>query len=667
MTIANTEQELGSPLAMQEAFRLNPFLSPYAIDDQGNELTDVLFPQPGKLVYPTSGEFAINKTSTWNPLLEIENSIDNTRRWNLIGSAFLQYEATDWLSFKTTYSAGLDTQRRGISFGALTNAGNSNSGLPLGDVNKSENFNYTWDNQFNIDYTIEDRHNIKLLGLQSIFSSRTETSFASSTNLPFDTSFYNLGSGLQGTYNLGTNFFANTLNSYALRLNYTLDDKYLLTLSNRWDGSSLLSEGNRWDSFPSGAIGWKISEEDFMANIDPVSNLKLRVSYGFTGNNIIRPYATKNILSQTPAYYDYFGNPANGFLSNTLANTGLTWERTRELNVGLDFGFLNDRIIGSVDVYDRLSDDLLEELALPIESGFSSIAANVGSVSNKGVEIALTTRNIQKENISWETSFTFTRNVNALESYQNQSEDGLVFATDDPRTWRIIGQPLGVHYNYKFDGIWQADEAAEAAEYGQGEGQAKVVDYNNDGVISPGNGRLGPNNDRVVLGSSNPDWSGSLFTSLKVYDFDLSASVITNQGVLAYSPYHQNFTDVRDRGRQKLDIADWYIPANSAGLPTQFSNSYPQARNEGRFWQNDNVGYYRDASFVKVKNIALGYTLPSEMNDRLNIKKLRIYVNVLNPFVFSDYDGYDPEWASASYSIARPSFVTTQLGLSLKF
>lgn len=664
LTMAHTIQNDGSDLAMREAFRLNPFLTPYAIDDNGNE-TNELFPQPGKLVFPTSGDYAINKTSTYNPLLEIENSTDEYRRWNGIGNVFFQYSPLEWLSFKTTYSAGLNTERRGRAWGAMTNTGIGNDNLPSSELTKEESFNYSWDNQFNIDYTFNEKHNVKLLGLQSLYSDRYESSFSSSRKQPFDTGFYNLGSGEQSTFNLNSNFVKQTLSSYAVRLNYSYDNKYLLTLSNRWDGSSLLSESKRWDSFPSVAVAWRISEESFMKEQGTVSNLKLRASFGYTGNNNIDAYKTKNILDQS-SYYDFGGSAANGFLPSSLANAYLGWERTRELNVGVDFGFLRNRISGSVDVYDRLSKDLLEDLALPLETGYSVITSNTGSVSNKGVEVALRTLNVDTENISWETSFTFTKNTNTLESFQGQDESGLVFATDESRVWRIIGESLDAQYNYKFDGIWQADEVAQAESYGQGEGQAKVVDFNGDGVISPGEGKLGIDNDRVVLGSSDPKWSGSVFTRLRVGNFDVSASAITNQGVFVYSEFHQNFTDVRDRGRQKLDIADWYIPANGADIPAQYSNSYPQARNAGQYWRNDQVGYYRDASFVKVKNIALGYNFEKNTLDRLGLKSLRIYANVLNPFVFTDYDGYDPEWASAGYEIGRVSSITYQLGLSVK-
>lgn len=644
-TVTLINQDQGSDVAMREAFRLNPFLDPYDLDGV------TLFPQPGKLV-DENGDFIINKTSTYNPILEINNSIDNVRRWNVIGNTYFQYQPVEWLSFKTSLAAGYSHTRRGRSWGALTNTGASNNNLPSARLDQRQNFNYTWDNQFNITKIFDEKHNFNLLGLYSMFSNRNESSFSSSRNMPFDTSFYNIGSGEQSTYDLGSGFNKNTLRSYALRLNYSYDDKYLLTLSNRWDGSSVFPKENRWDSFPSAALGWNISNEDFLAESVTVNNLKLRMSFGYTGNNIISPYSSLNTLdSQT--YYDYAGSVSNGFVSTQIANAQLKWERTREFNVGVDFGLWRDRITGSVDVYDRLSDDLLFTQDLPSETGFSNINANVASVSNRGVELAITTRNIQTEDVTWTTSLTFTKNTNELKSIYGQSE------VDDIGNNLFIGKSLDAIYNYKFTGIWQADEVAEAAGYGMQEGQEKLLDVNNDGQYTP-------DGDRIILGSSNPDWTGSFFSSLRVKNFDLSTSVIITQGVLVYSNFHSNFADTRDRGRQKLDI-DWYVPANDAGLPARASNTYPQPRNEGSFWRNNGVGYYKDASFVKVKNIALGYNLGGESLEKLGINALRVYANVLNPFVFTDYEGYDPEWAGASLNTGRPSSVTYQLGFNLKF
>ncbi|MBL3656118.1 SusC/RagA family TonB-linked outer membrane protein [Fulvivirga sediminis] len=652
ISLSLTNLQRGSELAMQEAFRLNPFLSPWAIDENNNEIVGELFPQPGKLTDP-NGNVVIDKTSTYNPLLEIQNSSNETRQWNGVGNTYIKYDVVDWLTFQSTFSMGLQTSRRGVYFGGMTNEGVSFGGEASSRVNRFENFNYTWDNQLNFNKTYGD-HSFNALALQSIFVNRTETEYFSSRYQPAEREFYNVGLGAPSSYTLGNVFFKSQLASFALRLNYTYKDRYLLTLTNRWDGSSLFPEENRWDSFPSAALGWRITEEDFM-DVDAISDLKFRVSYGATGNNNVDPYSSLNVLSSRSFYN--FGNPndvAQGFAADTLANKNLKWEKTSEVNVGLDFSLLDYRVTGSVDWYSRTSDELLVDQKLPFETGYSAINSNAASVRNSGVEVLLTTTNIRNEALTWETTFTFTKNTNEILSIYGQKEN------DDVANGWFIGESIDAHYNYEFAGIWQADEADQAKAYNQTVGQAKVTDVNNDTEIKP-------EDDRIILGSANPDWTGGLISRLNLFNFDFTFSLSAVQGVLAYSNFHSNFEDVRDRGRQKLDIADWYIPENNVGVPAQTSNSYPQPRNEGAYWRNNGVGYYKDASYVKVNNISLGYTIPQNLLNRWNVEQLRVYVNVLNPFVFTDYTGYDPEWAGASLGVGRVSSVTTQFGLSLKF
>ncbi|UXP32384.1 TonB-dependent receptor [Reichenbachiella agarivorans] len=652
-TVAKSEIQRGSRYAMQEAFRLNPFLSPYAVDANMEE-TDELFPLPGKLTDPNDPSiFLINKTSTYNPLLEIANSSDLQSQWNTIGNVYLQYKPVEWMILKTSFAGGLRSYRRGKYSGVLTNDGSGNNNLASSSSENYQNFNYAWDNQVNF---IKDfgKHSFNLMGLQSIYVDQTEESFISSNNQPFETEFYNVGSGLQSSYNLSNEFRKSQLSSFAVRLNYGFNDKYLITLTNRWDGSSLLAEGNQWNSFPSVAVAWRLSNEAFLQGISAINDLKLRVGYGATGNNNINPYASVNTLTQQ-TYYDYNASAANGWVATSIANKALTWERMTELNIGLDFALINRRLRGSIDLYDRLHDDLLIEQTLPLETGYETIVANAGSMRNKGVELMLTTTNVQTSLITWETTFTFTKNINTVESIYGQDKE------DDIGNNLFIGESVDTYYNYKFDGVWQADEADLAALYNQSEGQAKVVDVNNDGVIDP-------DDDRMHLGSSNPDWTGGLISRLKVGGFDFNFTISTTQGVLAYSRFHENFENVDDRGRQKLDI-DVYVPQNNVGITPNASNSYPQAQNSGTYWKisGAGVGYYKDASFVKVNNISLGYSLPSSVLERMKIQQLRVYVNVLNPFTFTDYTGLDPEWATASFSTGGVSNIITQVGLNLKF
>lgn len=653
ITVARLDTQLGSDLAMQDAFRLSPLMSPWAVDAQGNEKVGTLFFLPGKLTYP-DGSWAINKTSTVNPLMEIANSSQTEKTWQTVGNVFFQYQPLKWLSFKTTFAAGIENTVTSASYKAQTNAGVTLNGKNSASIKNFNNFNYTWDNQIDLKHTFKEVHDFSVLLLQSLYSNVDETSYLYSNNQPFDVGSNNMGSGVQTSYNISSGYQKNTLSSYAVRLNYAFKDKYLLTASTRWDGSSVLSEGNKWQSFPSVALGWKISKESFLANSSVVSDLKLRASLGYTGNDNVAPYTSQALLNQQ-TFYANGANVVSGWQSENLANQNLTWEKTRELNFGLDYGFLNNRITGSIDVYDRLSDKLIYKQELPLETGYKNTFANVGSVSNKGVEVLLTTKNIKSKNVNWETTFTFTKNVNKLESIYNQDQ------VSDIGNKLILGSELNPNYNYVYDGVWQESEAAQAASYGMAPGQARPKDLNNDGKFNQ--------DDRTVIGNANPDWQGSLYSKLTVGNFDFNFSVLTSQGQTVLSTFHQNFADVSDRGRQKLAM-DYFIPTNGTGIAANANNEHPRpgpvATGAGAYWTSL-FGYYRDVSYVKIKNISLGYTLDSELLKRLKISNLRIYVNVLDPFVFTDFDGYDPEWAGAAFGVNRPASVTTQLGLSVKF
>lgn len=653
VTIARLDNQLGSDLAMQDAFRLSPLMSPWAVDAAGNEKIGTLFFLPGKLTYP-DGSWAINKTSTVNPLMEIANSSQTEKTWQTVGNAYFQYQPLKWLSFKTTFAAGIMDTQGSKAYTAQTNAGVTLNGKNSATLENSNNFNYTWDNQIDLKHTFNDVHDFSLLLLQSLYSNVDEFSSLYSNNQPFDVGTDNMGSGVQTSYVVKSSYAKNTLNSYAVRLNYAYKDKYLITASTRWDGSSVLSEGNKWQSFPSVALGWKISKESFLENSSVVSDLKLRASLGYTGNDNVAPYTSQALLNQQ-TFYAAGANVVSGWQSENLANPNLTWEKTREYNLGVDFGFLKNRISGSVDVYDRLSDDLIYKQQLPAETGWKNTFANVGSVSNKGIEVLLTTKNIKSKNVNWETTFTFTKNVNKLESIYNQDK------VSDIGNKLILGAPLNPNYNYVYDGVWQESEAAKAATYGMAPGQARPKDLNGDGKFNQ--------DDRTVIGNPNPEWQGSFYSKLTVGQFDFNFSVLTSQGQTVLSTFHQNFADVSDRGRQKIAM-DYFIPTNGTGIAANANNENPRpgpvATGAGAYWTSL-FGYYRDASYVKIKNISLGYTLDSELLKKLKISNLRVYVNVLDPFVFTKFDGYDPEWAGSPFGVNRPASVTTQLGLSVKF
>jgi TonB-linked SusC/RagA family outer membrane protein len=650
-----TETERGSDDAVRNGFNMAPIFKPY--DENGN-----LKFRPGQI--PVPGTTTVSSfTSTVNPLLEITNSENNTRRNFGVGNVYLQFAPTDWIDVRSTFSPSINSIRNGRYWGSLTGVGDGL--LPDAQRVNQQTMSYIFDNIVTVRKTIKE-HNFTFTGLYSMQKDRFESDTTKVNDLPYNSSYYNLGSSNNRQIS-SSNFSEFAIISYLARLNYSYKNKYFVTLANRWDGSSKLAEGHKWSSFPSAAVAWQVSQESFMKGAEFLSDLKARFSAGVAGNNNnIRPYETQMNLS-SPTFYDYGGAGGLGYSPSRLPNSSLTWERTREFDFGIDYGFFKNRITGTIDIYDKLSHGLLLSRDLPLETGYTSIKDNVGSVKNKGIELSLRTINISKKNFSWTTTFNFARNKNSIIDLLDKKED-LV------GNWWFIGQPINVNYIYVFDGIWQEAERAQALTYGQLPGQAKVKDLNNDGRISS-------TDDRQIIGQKDPKWTGGFSTQFTFKSFDLSASLFTRQGMQVYSAFHSIFTRYNDRGTNKL-YNDYYMPANNV-TPARSSNSYPQPSNIGPYWDGiTGVGYYKDISFVKVQNIALGYTFPSSILEKIKIKSLRVYANVLNPFVWTKYDGFDPESASGidtsinpdvtnqtagSINNTGPSTVTYQFGVNLKF
>src|SRR5690606_9046265 len=289
--------------------------------------------------------------------------------------------------------------------------------------------------------------------------------------------------------------------------------KYQLTLTGRADGSSKLAHGHKWAFFPSAAVAWRVSDEDFFQQVKALSNLKLRLSYGVVGNDAVDPYSTQAAIAQT--LYDWGGDAALGFAPGAIANRSLGWEKSKEINIGIDFGFFRNRISGSVDIYSKKTEELILSRALPQHTGFGSITANVGSTSNKGVEAALSTVNIQTDNFSWKTTATFAKNNNKTLELPADNKDVAGHG------WSI-GRPIDVHYAEVFDGIWQLNETEEAAKYGAEPGQVKVKDLNNDGKITEA--------DQQIIGSPLPKWIGGITNTFDYKGFDFSFMLYSRQG-----------------------------------------------------------------------------------------------------------------------------------------
>ena len=709
---AYSTQETGSDNGILSAFRMSPITTPYTngnLDPLLNHLDGNVIVVPGKTtesVKDANGNPSfLNSiggggfTSSVNPLIDLANTSNNTKKILAMGSAFLQYSPIKNLFLKTTISPSFNTYRAGIYKSTLAE-GNYDNPLTTAveadakaSVNNYTYFNYTWDNQLDYKFTLNSDHNLDVMGLYSIYSENSELYTTSTAGYNSNYLWYNLGAATTTANTKLTSAYAgSTMLSYAARARYAYKGKYLVTATVRHDVSSKLAPGYQGVTLPSASIAWRMSEEKFMESTrDVISNLKIRASYGLTANNNINPYQT-----QTPAnlqtYYNYAATNALGVAPGSLASKVLTWEKTKEFDLGVDLGLWNNRVDLTVDLYNRESSGLLQSLTLPLESGAGTMIANLGSVRNRGIEIALNANIINGKDFKWTVSGSFTANQNKIMNLFGNTTPGYIYINNSTQKW-MVGEDINSLYGYVYDGVWTADgiltaiankdprAVNSAGKVLAREGQAKVKDFDNNGIDA---------NDRRIQGHSDPNWIAGLSTNLSYKGFDFAMNIYTAQGMTVFSPFIEEFTNYNDRGREKL-VMDYYIPAgttmigsdgyfftqqtavNYQGRPMVYTDNATKA-NCGPYWHtaketaNEMPGSWVDASYIKVRNITLGYTLPRSVIKFLTINSFRIYANVLNPFVFTKYQGFDPEWAGASMGKDNgPATITYQLGVNVKF
>lgn len=585
-------------------------------------------------------------TSAMNPLLDQKYSNNHARSIDLLGKIYLNYKPYEWLSIRTDFLPRFNWLRDASWSGLYSESGGAKQEKTKASARNRHRLNFTWDNQVNAKKSFGE-HTIQGTGLFSIYDFQEEDYDFEVKNLPQSTSFYNMETAVERTTS-ESSYSMNRLVSYMARFNYDYANKYLLTLSARWDGSSKLGEGYKWASFPSAAIGWRISEEPFVKDIDAISMLKARLSYGFTGNNNINAYQSA-VRADALYFYDFNGQLANGIGPSGIANRALTWERTEEINFGLDFGFLKNRISGTVDIYSRLSNNLLLERKLPVPMGWDEMTDNIGSVRNKGIEVSLRTINIKTSDFTWETSFVFSRN-------KNEVVETNLGKVDDVVNGLFIGHPVDVHYNYDMIGIWQLDEIEEAKAFGREPGMPKIRDIS--GPEGVPDGKIDAQYDKTVIGKPIPDWTGSIYTRLAYKNFDLSMSLYTEQGIMKRSSF---FNDLIYTSRNTVVHNYWTTtnPSNDAPNPAFLDDTYWGRK--GSRLQN-----MRDCSYTRLQNITLGYTLPRHVVQSINIERLRVYANVTNPILITSFKGHDPEFGDKGANDG-PSFMTVQFGVNVNF
>ncbi|WP_237856384.1 SusC/RagA family TonB-linked outer membrane protein [Rhodohalobacter sulfatireducens] len=554
----------------------------------------------------------------FNPLADLEDGayIDERERARIFSNVYADLNMLENLNLRVNFGSDLQDWRRGLFQGSETVSRNGQS--PYSQKDHERRFTYTWENILTYIQDFGNIHSLTATGLFSIQQSRTEWTNLGVSDLPYEhQQFHNLDTGAT-VEGFGSDLEEWGLMSYMGRVNYQLKDRYLFTVTGRYDGSSRLADESKWGFFPSAAIGWRISNESFMAEQDLFSELKLRVSYGVTGNTAIDPYQTRGGLSRT--VYSFTDQAGFGFRPSELSNPNLQWETSATANLGLDFGLWNDRIVGSFEIYQTNTKDLLLRRAIPITSGFDSVFENIGETKNSGIEFSITSRNVSNRDFSWSTNLNLFANNEEIISLYGTGED------DIGNGW-FIGEPITVWYDYEKTGIWQSNEEAQAADVGREPGEIKVVDQNGDGRINE--------EDRKILGSDIPTLTGSIINNFRYKSFDLSVFLFGSFGHTIFNSFKVSNNTMQGR-YNNLDI-DYWTESN----PT---NKGPKPDGTRESPLNGSTLGYMPGDFLKVRNIQLGYSLPQKLLGRVDIRSARIYVNAETPFVFSHLeDGVDPE------------------------
>ena len=489
----------------------------------------------------------------------------------------------------------------------------ANTPLGAASATSSETNAYTIENllYYNKDIGL---HHFDFTGLYSAQRRRYFTSTAAATGFVNDElSFNNLGAGATQTSTSYSDRYA--LNSQMGRINYSYNGRYLFTFTARRDGSSVFgSNTTKYGWFPSAALGWNISEENFLKNSKIVNNLKLRASYGKTGNEAVGVYQT--ITTDGTVRSPFNGVSTIGAQASNLGNANLHWETTVGTNLGADFSLFNSRINGSVDAYKTRTYGLLLQRALPTITGYSKVWDNIGKVSNKGIEVTLNTHNIDGKNFRWESNIVYAVTRNKIVDLYGDGKSDL------GNRW-FIGKPVGVIYDYKMTGVWQTGEDASKQDPGAKPGDLKFADINGDGKITA-------DGDRVIQGQTTPKWTGGITNTFHYKQFNLSVFIQTAQGMLKNNA-DLNYADESGRRNTPSEISYW--------TPTNGNNSF-QALS---YTNTRGYGYPRDASYTRIKDVTFSYVVPQKLLDKAHISSLTFYVSGRNLHTFTKWIGWDPE------------------------
>jgi TonB-linked SusC/RagA family outer membrane protein len=540
----------------------------------------------------------------------------STRSLRYIGNQFVEFKITDDLVFKTSVGVDYNAYNEREFFNDQTIIGGAPN--PLGYRKDVFTTNFIFQNEQTLSYskTLGTRHTLAALIGNSVQGTDVQVSQEVGQGFP-NNSFQQISAASVRTADQRRS--KSTLASFFGRLNYSFDDKYFLEGVIRADGSSKFGANNRWGYFPGIGASWRIKQEDFLKDVDAISEFKLRLSAGSAGNqNGINDYAALGLWSGTAAYPDNLtSGPKPGIAPSQLKNPDLKWEKTTTYNAGIDLGFLNNRLYLNVDAYYKYTTDALLYLPVPQSTGYASTLANAGEISNKGIEVALSGTVLKYKNFEWSANFNIARNVNRAEKLVSP-------ITFEAREYRRTqeGAPLGSFWLYK---------------------QLYVDPQTGDAVFEHADGTTGTTvttADRQLLGNLIPDFFGGFSNTFRYKNFDLNFLFTYQYGneVFNFNKYIMEGGGTRDASRAILasQLNRWQKPGDITNTPrvTSVGNNYNIEQNSR---------YLEDGSFIRLKTAAIGYTLPNSITSKVKLSKVRLYALGTNLWINTKYSGADPE------------------------
>jgi TonB-linked SusC/RagA family outer membrane protein len=571
-------------------------------------------------------------TSASNPLAIMDAADETIKNNRVFGNIYGQYGISDNFQFKSLLGFDIDDYQRSFYLGNDLLYRTATEPDPYAQSSASQGFNWLWENTLNYTNNFGD-HSVTALVGYTAQKQQDERNSVFAQNFP-DDQVKTISGGVVTSGNQVKEEWS--LVSALARVNYSYKARYLLTATIRSDRSSRFGANNQTGIFPSGSVGWRITEEPFMSGQSVFNELKLRVSYGVTGNFSIPNYGSIGLLEE--GNYVLNNTEKSGLGQQTIGDDELSWETTYSMDIGLDFALLNDRIYGAIDYYESQTKDLLLNVTVPAVTGFNTALTNIGEVSNKGFEFQITSRNTVGE-FQWATDINFATNKNRVEALGPQGDPIISAGGAGQRHITRIGDEIGSYYGYVVDGIYQSqadiDNAPNDTQVGPGgarPGDFRFKDINGDGQITP--------EDRTVTGSYHPDFTYGITNRFNYQNFDLSFFIqgVEGREILNLTARHMRNGEANFNSYAVLNNR-WRSPENPG------NGEHPRAdRTTGTHGNNNRPSSYQveDGSYIRMKRVTLGYNLPVNLIGNY-AQSVRIYGAVNNLAIFTDYTGFNPE------------------------